>query len=179
MDFFEVCRARHSIRAFEDRAVEPDKLQQILEAANAAPSAGNLQAFEIVVVTDPALKLQLSKSALNQPALARAPLDLIFLQDPPRAAATYGTRGTQLYAVQDATIACAHAQLALTALGLASVWIGAFYPDVIRRLIEAPEHLEPVAILAAGYAAEAPEQTERRPLAELVSWERHGGARPG
>jgi nitroreductase len=179
MDFFEVLKQRHSIRAFEDRAVEPDKLQQILEAANAAPSAGNLQAFEIVVVTDPALKQELSKSALNQPALTRAPLDLVFLQDPPRSAATYGSRGTQLYAIQDAAIACAHAQLTITALGLASVWVGAFYPDVIRRLIEAPEHLEPVAILAVGYAAEASEQTGRRPLSELVSWERHGKPRPG
>jgi len=179
MDFFEVLRQRHSIRTFEDCAVEPDKLQQILEAANAAPTAGNLQAFEIVVVSDPALKQGLSKSALNQGALTRAPLVLVFLQDPPRSAATYGTRGTQLYAAQDATIACAHAQLAITALGLASVWIGAFYPDAIRRLLEAPDHLEPVAILALGYAAEAPEQTGRRPLDELVSWERHGGARPG
>ena len=99
MDFFEVLRQRRSIRAFEDRAVEPDKLQQILEAANAAPTAGNLQAFEIIVVSDPALKSGLRKSALNQEALTRAPLDLVFLQDPPRSAATYGTRGTQLYAL--------------------------------------------------------------------------------
>jgi nitroreductase len=154
--------------------VEPEKLRQLLEAASAAPSAGNLQAYEIAVVRDPELKEAISRSALGQRALVHAPVDLVFLQDPSRSASKYGQRGTELYAVQDATIACAYAQLAATALGLASVWIGAFHPDPIRRLLEAPAHLQPVALLALGYADETPEVTGRRSLDDLVVWEGWG-----
>ncbi len=70
MEFFEVLDARHSIRAYDSRPVEGEKLQRILEAVNGAPSAGNLQAFEIYLVCDEGGKTALVKAAGDQEFLA-------------------------------------------------------------------------------------------------------------
>lgn len=171
MEFFEVVGQRRSIRAYQPKGIEKETLQRILKCANAAPSAGNLQAYELVVVTDDKTKQALARAALDQEFIAQAPVVLVFFQNPRRSAIKYGRRGTELYALQDATIACTYAQLAATALGLASCWVGAFDEEPIGRLLKAPSGLRPVALLPIGYPAEEPYLTGRRPLRELVRWE--------
>lgn len=168
MEFFETIRSRHSIRAFTAAPVEPEKLRQILETANRAPSAGNLQAHEIYVVTSPKQRAALARAAGDQEFVACAPVVLVFCSHPARSAGRYGNRGETLYAVQDATIACTFAMLAATALGLASVWVGAFDEDAVREVIGAPKHVRPLAMLPVGYAAEQPGTTTRRLLEDLV-----------
>jgi nitroreductase len=168
MDFFEVVQKRHSTRAFAARPVESEKLQAILEAANQAPSAGNLQAYEIYLVTRPATLKALADAAQGQEYVAQAPVALAFFAHPRLSSRKYGQRGTSLYAIQDGTIACAHAHLAATALELASVWVGAFNDDAVREAIGAGADLLPLAILPIGYPAEKPESTSRRSLTEMV-----------
>lgn len=168
MEFFEVVRSRHSIRAFTAKPVEAEKLQVILETANRAPSAGNLQAYEIYAVTRRTILNALARAALDQEFVAQAPLALVFCAHPACSARRYGQRGVTLYCIQDATIACAYAQLAATALGLASVWVGAFDEDEVRKAIGAAAALLPVAILPVGYAGEKPEATSRRSLKSQV-----------
>ena len=170
MDFFEVLKQRHSIRVFSEDPVEPEKLAQLLEAARSAPSAANVQAYEIFVVTKVRQRAALSQAASAQGFVLTAPVSLIFCADPARSKAMLGARGARLYAVQDATIACAYAQLAATAAGLASVWVGAFEEDAVRRAAGIPEHLRPVSILPLGYPAGEPEIKPRRPLDELVHY---------
>jgi nitroreductase len=70
--------------------------------------------------------------------------------------------------MQDATIACTFSMLKVTDLGLASCWIGAFSPEKLAQALALPESSKPVAVLAIGYAAENPERTSRRNLAEVV-----------
>jgi nitroreductase len=168
MEFFDLIQARRSTRAFTARPVEPEKLQAILEAANRAPSAGNLQAYEICVVTARTALDALVYASFGQGFVAQAPLAMIFCAHPARSAKRYGQRGTSLYCIQDATIACAYAQLAATALGLASVWVGAFNEDAVREAIGVDQAWLPVAVLPIGYAGEKPEATSRRSLAKLV-----------
>ncbi len=168
MDFFEVVKARHSIRAYTARSIEPEKLQAMLDAANRAPSAGNLQAYEIFAVTRCACLSALARAAIDQEFVAQAPLALVFCAHPARSAKEYSQRGASLYCIQDATIACAYAQLAATALGLASVWVGAFDATQVREAIGAGKELLPIAILPIGYAGERPEVTSRRPVESLV-----------
>ncbi len=167
MDLFEVIARRRSIRAFQGRPVEPEKLQAILEAARQAPSAGNLQAYVIYQVTDPACRRALAQAA-DQEFVAQAPVVLVFCAHPARSAVKYGQRGERLYALQDATIAAAYAQLAAAALGLGSVWVGAFADAAVARALDLPAGLWPVALLPIGYPAEAPTPPTRRPLAEIV-----------
>jgi len=169
VDFFEVVHRRQSVRKFTLQAVEDDKLNQILEVVNRAPSAGNLQAYRIFVVKDPKTRQVLSQATGNQECITQAPVVLVFCAEPMRSAARYGARGEQLYCIQDATIACNYAQLAATALGLATVWIGTvFDPETIRETLGIKEGLWPIALLPIGYPAESPKYTSRRPLTELV-----------
>lgn len=140
----------------------------MLEAANQAPSAGNLQAYEIFLVKDNARRSALSKAALDQSFISEAPLDLVFCAHPARSEWRYSDRGKNLYSIQDATIACTYAMLAATTLGLGSVWVGAFDPIKVRRILEISQDLLPVAILTVGYPAENPPSKSRRKIIELV-----------
>jgi len=168
MDYFELLDKRHSIRSYTSQPVEDEKLHAILQAANCAPSAGNLQAYEIYVVTDATRLQALARAALDQMFIVQAPVALVFCANPARCSQKYGRRGTTLYCIQDATIACAFAHLAAAALGLGSVWVGAFDEDGVRRVIGVWEDLRPIAILPVGYPGEKPDTTSRRQLSSLV-----------
>jgi nitroreductase len=168
MDYFEVVRKRQSIRAFQQKPVEEEKLLKILETANAAPSAGNLQAYDIFVVRKADQKKALVRAALGQEFILAAGVVLVFCANSTHNARRYGERGRRLYAVQDAAVACTYAMLAAAALELGTVWVGAFNDDAVRQVIDAPENVTPVAILPIGYPAETPDRTPRRPLSKLV-----------
>jgi nitroreductase len=168
MDFFDVVKERHSIRAYQPQAVEPEKLQELLQTINRAPSAGNLQAYEVYLVRDAERKSALWKSAYNQDFLMQAPLILVFCAHAARSAERYQKRGIELYCVQDATIACTFAMLAATTLGLSTVWVGAFDETAVREIIGAPQEHRPMAMLPIGYAAETPRNRPRRKLDDLV-----------
>lgn len=170
-DFFETVRHRHSVRKYRsDMAVEPEKLHAILEMACAAPSAGDLQSYRIVVVKDAQRRAALSSAAGNQSFIAEAPLCLVFCSEPLRAGQKYGERGRELFAVQDTTIAATYAQLAVVAAGLASTWVGAFDEAAVAKIVDLEPGLKPLALLSIGYAAELPEATPRRPLRDVVSY---------
>jgi nitroreductase len=168
MDYFEVVQSRHSIRSYSSQPVEEEKLQKILAAANQAPSAGNLQGYEIFVVRKHEQRQALVNAALGQEFLAEAPLALVFCANPERSATRYRERGVNLYCIQDATIACTFAMLAATALGLSTVWVGAFQEEPVRAAAGIPPDLLPVAVLPVGYAAGEPRIRPRRELMDIV-----------
>jgi nitroreductase len=168
MDFFHVIEARHSMRKYQDVPVEEEKLQQILVAISRAPSAGNLQGYEIFVVRKKDQQQLLVQAADGQGFLAEAPLTLVFCANPARSAVWYKKRGIKLYSVQDATIACTFALLAATALGLATVWVGAFNEQAVREALGIPLDLIPVAMLPIGYAGKEPRLMPRRELKDIV-----------
>ena len=170
MEFFDVVQSRHSIRAFKPQPIEPEKLHAILDAANRAPSAGNLQGYEIFAVTNHDVLQVLRLASWDQEFISQAVVALVFCANPARLSVKYGHRGESLYCVQDATIACAYAQLAATALGLASVWVGAFDEASVRAAIHIGEDLLPVAILPIGYPGKEPKIRPRRELNDLVKW---------
>ena len=168
MELFEVFAARHSIRAFTDQPVPDEALGKIFEAVNRAPSAGNLQAFEIYQVTKAEHKEALMRASYDQEFLAQAPLVLVFCAAPARSAVRYTERGETLYCIQDATIACTYAILAATALGLGTVWVGAFDEDAVHRVIGAPPGHRPIAMLPIGYPTQTPRIRPRRALEDIV-----------
>ncbi len=167
-NFFETVEKRISIRAFLDKGIEKEKLAKLLETINKAPSAGNLQAYKIVIVKTQKVKESLASAALGQDFIIEAPVVLVFLADPSRSSSKYGNRGASLYAIQDATIAASYTQLAATALGLGSVWVGAFEPNAVAGIVGAKDYEIPVAIIPIGYPAEEPERHGRRKISEMV-----------
>lgn len=170
-DFFETVRHRHSVRRYSPQIpVEPEKLHAILEAACAAPSAGDLQSYRIYVVTGGEKRAALRHAAQDQAFISEAPTSLVFCADTQRAGEEYGERGARLYAIQDATIAASYAQLAVVAAGMGSTWVGYFDEQEIARSLNLAAGIVPVALLSIGYPAELPEPTPRRRLDEMVKY---------
>ncbi len=168
MDFFKTVEDRHSMRKYVETPVEDEKLQKILETANKAPSAGNLQGYEIYVVHKLEQRQALVNASWDQGFLAEAPVVLIFCANPARSAEKYKQRGIELYSIQDATIACAFAILAAKAQGLDTVWVGAFDEAAVSEIAHIPLDLRPVAMLPIGYAGKVPSVRPRRELRDLV-----------
>lgn len=167
MELAELFQARRSVRAFNDQPAGGDKIRRILEMTNLAPSAGNLQAYEIFHVTAARARAALARAA-DQPHVAEAPDVLVFFANPGRSARKYGARGKELYSIQDATIAATYAMLAAAGMELSTVWVGAFDPAMVTAAVGAPPEWVPVAVLPIGHAAEAPGPTSRRSLDDLV-----------
>jgi nitroreductase len=168
MEFFEVLRKRHSIRRFKGKKIEKDKIRKLLQAANSAPSAGNLQAYRIILVKDKDTSRKLAHVAWDQDFISQAPINLIFCADILRSAQGYGRRGETLYSIQDATISCIFVHLAAVDMGLGSVMVGAFDEEEVSRLLKIPNNLRPVIILPIGYPDEIPGESTRRSLDNLV-----------
>ncbi len=163
MRFFEVVEGRQSIRKYQAREVEAEKVTAILETANRAPSAGNCQSYQVYLVRG-ASRRDLVAATYDQQFVGQAPLALVFCKDPSRC--EYAPQ--EMYALEDATIACTFAMLAATAMGLATCWVGAFDAKRVARVIGCPDHQTPMSILPIGYADEEPERTPRRELSDLV-----------
>lgn len=168
MELFDLMRARFSVRSYQDKPVDEGALRTILESVNGAPSAFNAQAYEVVVVRDPARKEQLAKACFNQMFVAQAPVVLVFFANPNRNREKLGEAAAAVYSHEDATIACDYAHLAAAALGLGSCWIAAYGQQAVSELLGAPASWCPVALLPIGHPAEAAKPRERRPLADLV-----------
>ena len=168
MDFFEVINARHSIRKYAETPVEEEKLQIILKTAAKAPSTVDLQGYDIYVVRSLEQRKDMVRAANGQGFLAEAPIILVFCANPARSAVWYKKRGETLYSVQEATIACTYAMLAAKALGLDTVWVGAFDEAVVQDIVHIPLTLRPVALLPVGYAAKQSGIRPQRALGDIV-----------
>lgn len=165
--FFNLISSRHSVRAFKNEIVSEEIIEKILNAANKADSAGNLQSYKIFVVTKKDDKRNLTTSAFDQKFIEDASILLVFCADLKTSAKEYGKRGEELFCIQDATIACCYSQLASQALDLSSVWVGSFDEQQVRNNLGLGHDLKPVAILVIGYPNEIPEITPRKSLNEI------------
>lgn len=170
MDFMQIAKQRCSIRSYTGQKVEQEKLDYILEAAHAAPTAANLQPVRLIVVQSREGLAKISKGA----NIYGAPLAVIVCADHDKAwVRPFDQKQTGDI---DASILTDHMMLAATEQGLGSVWVCYFKPDVISREFQLPAHLEPVNILAIGYSDEGAADPNRFdaariPISQLVSYE--------
>lgn len=174
---FEAIKKRRSVRAFKPDAIPDDVLRRVLEAAQWAPSAGDLQARDFIVVKDIGIRKALSYAAWNQNFIAEAPVDVVVCANERRSSVRYGRRGKDLYCILDAAAAVQNLMLAAHALGLGTCWVGAFDDDEVRKILGLPDWERPIAIIPIGYPAEVPRETPRFPLEKVVHSERYEGGR--
>lgn len=167
-NLLELCKNRHSIRNFINKPVSEEKIKRILEIVQTAPTAGNLQAYQVVVIQNNDIKEKLVGAALGQSFIKEAPIVMVFLALPNESGKRYRQRGINLYAIQDATIACTHAMLGAQTLGLASTWVGAFNEEEVQKAINADQTQIPIAILPIGYAEKEPYPTQRRSIEDIA-----------
>ncbi len=145
--------ARRSVRKFQERPVPDAVVQDVLEAAMAAPSANAKDPWEILVVRQPETLAKIAAGLPNGKMLAGAPLGFVVCGDLARA------HGQQLsYLLQDCAACIENLLLALSLLGLGGVWLGVHPRDDrgahLRALFGLPEPVIPVGVVAAGYPAE-------------------------
>lgn len=164
MDYFTLIETRYSVRAYQDRPVEDEKLQKVLRAAQLAPTAANRQPFRLVVLPTYGRESELRRLYFRE-WFATAPLVIGICTV---RAEAWIRRDGKCYADVDASIAMDHLVLAATALGLGTCWVAAFDPAVARSLLNLPDGVEPLAFTPLGYPADQPAAKVRRPLSELL-----------
>ena len=169
MNFLDNAKKRYSVRSYKSQKVEQEKLDLILEAARVAPTAANLQPVRLIVVQEKEGLAKIEKAA----NIYNAPLAVIVCAD-------HSTAWTRPFDKKqtgdiDASILTDHMMLQASELGLGTVWVCYFKPDILSQEFNLPENLEPVNILAIGYADEEPADPDRHgktriPLETLVAY---------
>jgi nitroreductase len=172
MDVFDVIRGRRSVRSYTREEVSEEELIKVLEAGRGAPSAGNVQPWELVIVRDGATKSRLAMDALGQDFISEAPVVVVVCVDLQKAGWAYGERGEKLYCLQDAAAFTQNMLLAAYALGLGTCWVGAFQEEAVRKTLSIPDECRPVAIVPIGHSAEKPLFRSKRSLKEITHNER-------
>ena len=168
MEFADLIRLRYSVRAYRPDPVPDDLLARVLEAGRLAPTAANRQPFRLIVIHTAGRRDELRR-LYHREWFGAAPLVIGVCAVTSEA---WVRRDGVNYAFVDATIVMDHIILAATDAGLGTCWVAAFDPAAARQILGLPDGVEPVAFTPLGYAADTPRAKERKPLAELVRWER-------
>lgn len=161
-EFFGFLKARSSVRSYTGKKISRDEIEYLLEVAGTCPTAGNREAWDLIVCQQEDLLESLADAAFDQQFIREAGTVLVICANYVRSMSRYGERGI-LYAVQDATIAGTYMMLAAHALRYATCWVGAFDEDEVRELLGIPQHARPIALLLVGEAEEQPGSPERMP----------------
>lgn len=172
MEVFEAISKRHSVRAYLSREVSRKKIEKILEAARLAPSAGNIQPWHFVVVTNRKKRKMLSKGRYAK-FLAEAPVIIVGCGN---------KKASPNWHVVDTTIAMQNMVLTATSEGLGTCWVGSFNESQVKELLRIPEKFKVVALLAVGYRRERLDLESkilhffmrRKKLEKIVSLEEYG-----
>ncbi len=165
MTVIETIRKRYSCRAYLDKPIEQEKLNQIFEAARLAPSAKNLQDWRFVVVSDKEKKMQVAESTNHSEVFEKAGVMIVACSN-----SDYVMRCGQAVAPIDVAIAMEHICLQATELGLATCWIGSFEPEKVRKALGIPQDVAIIELMALGYPADKAKKPSREPIENIVCY---------
>lgn len=160
METSEAISRRRSIRRYKADAVPDEYVRKLLDAGQMAPSAGNLQGREFVVVRDRKVREELSTAALSQEFIVEAPVCIVVCTNLPRTMRKYGKRA-EMYVQQDAAASVMCMMLQAIDLGLGSCWVGAFNEKEVSEILRLPEGIRPVTLMPAGFPDEMPDMPAR------------------
>ncbi|MBL7076910.1 MAG: nitroreductase family protein [Kiritimatiellae bacterium] len=167
MAVLDQIRKRYSVRRYEARTVESEKLEAVLEAARLAPSARNVQEWRFVVVQDEAMRVKLVEAASGQTFVGEAPVVIACCATN----TDYVMRCGQSAHPIDLAIAIEHMALQAVEEGLGTCWIGSFFPEKVRALLNIPDDIVVVELLTLGYPADSAPPKNRVALTDIASHE--------
>ncbi|MFC1952851.1 nitroreductase family protein [Chloroflexota bacterium] len=166
MDFIQLVKKRYSVRSYKSIPVEDDKLNKILEAARLAPTGSNSQAFQLIVIHTAGREEEL-KPLYNKDWFTQAPIIIcacaVSVPDQPY---------NESRQYRNIAIVMDHLIMEATDLGLGTCWIGAYDQEATRKILGIPEDAHPVILATIGYADDQPKEKVRKPIEELVRYER-------
>jgi nitroreductase len=178
MEFFEVLAARRSVRHYKPDPVSGDLVERVLAAGITAPSAGNRQPWEFVVIEkDAALKEAVVRCTFrgnswvggrSQAWLAEPPVLIVVCADVRRSISRYGWQQAQRLILEDISAVVENMLLAAVALGLASCWVGGFDEVALSSALQLPELITPLAVVPLGYGVEGETLPAKRTLDEVI-----------
>ena len=183
MDIFEAIKTRRSVRRFQQKPVEDEKLNALLESVRMSPSWANLQCWKFIVVKKKTVKEQISemsyvesffltrgyKANPSKKGLAESPVVIVACADPSLSGAIW----EQQYYMTDIGIASQTLMLSAKALGLGTVFVGVFDEQKMRDLLGVPSGIRIVGLFPIGYPLEEKKDgPPRKPLHEIVFYEK-------
>ena len=168
MEFKEVAKKRRSVRKFKDEDIPEEEIRKIIEIGHMAPSAGNLQARDFILVRDEKEREKLSENAYGQKFVAQAPWVIVICANKERSAKRYKDRGRELYSIQDATAAVQNMLLAVVDKGYGAVWVGAFDEEKVSKQLNISSGVRPVAMIPIGVPAKSPNKPSKMDAEEIT-----------
>jgi nitroreductase len=180
MDFLELVNRRQSVRAYDtNKAVEPEKIERIIEAGRLSPSACNAQPWHFIVVDEPELKNKVA-DATSAKLLGmnhftkQAPVHIVIVEEKVNISSGIGGMIKDKYfAFLDIGIAAAHMCLAAESEGLGSCMLGWFNESKMRKLLHIPESKRVVLDIIIGYPAQDLRPKKRKSREEVVSYNKY------
>ncbi len=165
MAVLNVIKTRKSIRKYKDTPVEAEKLTNVLEAARLAPSARNLQDWKFIAVTDTEKRLALQEACGGQRQVGQAPVTLVVCANND-SVMSCGQSKTTI----DCSIAMSFMLLQAEEEGLGMCWLGHFYEDKVKAVLNIPDDYIVVAVSPLGYADEDPVRKPRKAAEDVICY---------
>lgn len=163
MDAMDAIRKRHSVRSFSPGAVPAEMIEKIVDAGRLAPTARNLQPWEFVVVTDRETREAIAGVATTGPFIATAPVCVaVFCKE-------------TKYFLEDGCAATENIIIAARAHGLGHCWVAGDkkpHASEVAALLGVPDGYRLVSLIALGFPDGEPEAPKKRPLSEVLHWEK-------
>jgi nitroreductase len=156
MDFETLIQKRYSVRSYQKKEIEDEKLQKVLNAARLAPTGSNRQAFQLIVVHTAGREDEIRR-IYNRDWFVDAPVIVVACATP--------DYKLNIGIVMD------HLILAATELGLGTCWIASFSRQETREILGIPDEVEPIILTPLGYAVDELRPKKRKSLEELVRYE--------
>lgn len=169
MELSRAIMERRSIRQFEDRPVEKELLSQVLEAAIWAPTAGNIQPWIFVCVTETS---RIRTVQTVSPGMLGNPQALICVCSDRKNAVEKAGEGGKILALFDCAMASQNIMLRAHDLGVGTCAIRSFNQAAVAEILDMPVHIQPELLIMAGYPAHQPQSPKRNK--NVIYWEKYG-----
>ena len=153
--------------------VSEKEIKTLIDAARQAPSAGNIQPWEFIIVRKAEAKQKLVVAAGVQTFIGQAPVVIVVCANTKASEKGYGSRGVTLYCLQDTAAAIQNILLTAYSMGVGACWIGAFNEEEVKAALGIPDGIRPIAIIPVGYGMGNPPKHPRRALSEIVHYEKY------
>lgn len=166
---FEVIKGRRSVRSFKDEEVPREMLIRILEAGQWAPSPSNVQSWRFIVVQE---AKQLGTLKTLSPGFPKAPAAIVVCSDQ-RDMKRFGETLRVILTAEEVAMAVQNMLLMAYSLGFGSCPVASFSKAGIKELLELPDHIYPILLVALGFLDEQPVPPQRKELSRITFWERY------
>ena len=173
----KIISSRRSMRKFKPEQIDENELIEILKIATWAPSAGNTQSWDLILIKDQDKKRALARAALSQSFIKKSSHVVVVCANFSRSGRVYGKRGINMYVYQDTAALVQNLLLLIHAKGWGAVWVGAFKGREVAEILEInieKDNVKPVAIIPIGYPVRDPNPPKRIPLNEILHLESFG-----